>query len=111
MAKKTITSFNVEQAMGRIVRPSVFDQILKEVDAQEIPAKYVQQILVHYHDGSTVELSGKDLEHPLPVNRSGSREEIAEHFKKMKDIKILIDTNILEQDVNAEVEKYLGRFC
>lgn len=111
MAKKTITSFNIEQSSGKPVRPSVFDQILKEVDAQEIPARYVQQILVQYHDGSTVELSGKDLEHPLPVNRNGSRDEIVEHFKKMKDIKILIDTNILEQDINAEVEKYLGKFC
>lgn len=111
MAKKTVTSFNVEQALGRIVRPSVFDQILKEVDAHEIPAKYIQQIQVHYHDGSIVELSGDDLEHPLPVNRNGSHEEVAEFFKKMKDIKILIDTNVLEDDINTEVEKYLGRFC
>lgn len=111
MAKKIVTSFNVEQALGRIARPSVFDQILKEVDAHEIPAKYIQQIQVHYHDGSVVELSGEDLDYPLPVNRKGSQIEVAEFFKTMKDIKILIDTNVLEDDINTELERYLGKYC
>lgn len=39
MSKKSTTSFNIDKAMSRITKPSVFDRIVKEIDAKEIPAK------------------------------------------------------------------------
>ena len=58
MAKKT--SFSLDNALSRIVKPSIFDRIVKEIDAKEVPVRYVQQILVQYYDGNVVELKGED---------------------------------------------------
>ena len=111
MAKKTTTSFNIDKAIGRIAKPSVFDRIVKEIDAKEIPAKYIEQILVQYYDGNVVELSGDELTHPIPVNRNASWEAMEDSFKKMRDVKIFINTDRLEKDINEEVEKLLGNHC
>ena len=46
--KTTTTSFNIDKAINRIIRPSVFDRIVKEVEAKEIPAKYIEQILIKF---------------------------------------------------------------
>lgn len=110
MAKKT-TSFNLDQTIGRIARPSVFDRIIKEVDAKEIPSKYIEQILVQYYDGNVVELSGADITHPIPVNKNIAWDTMAESFNKMRDVKIFISTDKLEADINVMVEDYLGKFC
>ena len=111
MAKKTTTSFNVDNSTDRITKPSVFDRIVKEIDANEIPSKYIDQIRVQYHDGNVVELKGKELTHPIPVNTDASWEIMENEFKKMKEVKIFISTDQLETDINILVEKYLGKLC
>jgi hypothetical protein len=111
MAKKTTTSFNIDKAISRIAKPSVFDRIVKEIDAKEIPARYVEQILVQYYDGNVVELRGNEITHPIPVNKNASWAAMAESFKKMRDVKIFINTEVLEADINEQVEKYLGNHC
>jgi hypothetical protein len=111
MAKKTTTSFNIDKAISRIAKPSIFDRIVKEVDAKEIPSKYIEHILVQYYDGNIVELKGDELTHPIPVNRNASWEVMEDSFKKMRDVKIFINTDKLERDVNEAVERYLGNFC
>ena len=110
MAKK-ITNFSLDKAINRIARPSVFDRIVKEIDAVEIPAKYVEQILVQYYDGNVVELSGDEITHPIPMNKSSSWDKMEESYKKMRDVKVFINTDALERDINELVEKYLGSFC
>lgn len=111
MAKKSTTSFNIDKAISRIAKPSVFDRIVKEIDAKEIPTRYIEQILVQYYDGNVVELSGSDLQHPIPVNRNASWEMMEESFKKMRDVKIFINTDRLEKDINEKVEELLGNYC
>ena len=111
MTKKTTTSFNLDKAISRIAKPSVFDRIVKEIDAKEIPAKYIEQILVQYYDGNTIELSGKEITHPIPLNKNASWEKMEDSFKKMKDVKVFINTDKLEKDVNELVEQILGQFC
>lgn len=110
MAKK-ITNFSIDKALGKIIRPSVFDRIVKEIDAKEIPARYIEQILVQYYDGNVVELKGTELTHPIPMNKQASQELLQESFKKMRDVKIFINTEVLEKDINELVEKYLGSYC
>lgn len=111
MAKKMTTSFNIDNAISRISRPSVFDRIVREIDATEIPAKYIDHVLVQYYDGNIVELSGKELSHPIPVNKEANWDLLAESFKKMRDIKVFISTDLLEKDINELVEKLLGSHC
>ena len=109
MTKKT--NFSLDKAISRIARPSVFDRIVKEIDAQEIPAKYIEQILVQYYDGNVVELNGTEITHPIPMNKSASWGKMEESFKKMRDVKIFISTDKLEIDVNIMVEEILGKYC
>ena len=110
MSKK-ITNFSLDKAINRIFRPSVFDRIVKEIDANEIPVRYVEQILVQYYDGNIVELSGDELTQPIPMNKSISWEKMEESYKKMRDVKVYINTELLEKDVNELVEKFLGLYC
>ena len=111
MTKKTTTSFNLDKAISRIAKPSVFDRIVKEIDAKEIPAKYVEQILVQYYDGNVVELKGNEITHPIPMNKNVSWDVMEDSFKKMRDVKIFISTDALEVDINIMVESLLGRYC
>lgn len=89
----------------------MFDRIVKEIEAKEIPAKYIEQILVQFYDGNVVELSGDELKHPLPLNRKISWETMQDSFKKMRDVKIFIATGQLETDINILVEECLGKHC
>ena len=111
MAKKTTTSFNIDKAISRIAKPSVFDRIVKEIDAKEIPSKYIDHILVQYYDGNVVELSGKELTYPIPLNKNASWAAMEDSFKKMRDVKVFINTDTLERDVNERVEKLIGPHC
>lgn len=110
MAKK-ITRFKLDNTIGRISKPSVFDRIVKEIDANEIPAKYIEQILVQYYDGNIVELSRDEIIYPIQVNKDSNWEMTEDTFNKMRDVKVFISTDRLEEDVNGMVEEYLGRFC
>ena len=110
MTKKT-TSFNLDKAISRITKPSVFDRIVKEISAKEIPAKYIEQILVQYYDGNVVEISGADLTQPIPMNKNIPWDRLDESFKKMRDVKVFISTEKLEEDINILVEQVLGKYC
>jgi|SRR5271166_3547330 len=110
MSKK-ITSFNIDKAISRIAKPSVFDRIVKEIEAKEIPVKYIESVLVQYYDGNVVELSGNQLTHPIPMNKNVNWENMEDSFKKMRDVKIFISTDTLEKDINELVEKLLGPHC
>jgi len=108
---KKVTNFSLDKAINRIARPSVFDRIVKEIDAKEIPARYIEQILVQYYDGNVIELSGDEITHPIPMNRNVHWELMKESFKKMRDVKVFISTDKLELDVNIMVEDILGKYC
>ncbi len=109
--KKSVTSFNLDKAISRIAKPSVFDRIVKEIDAREIPARYIEQIRVQYYDGNIVELSGDELTHPIPLNKNPAWDMMEDSFKKMRDVKIYVNTDKLEKDINELVEKVLGTYC
>jgi hypothetical protein len=111
MAKKATTGFNINKVLDRIAKPSVFDRIVKEIDAKEIPAKYVEQILVQYYDGNVVELHGDEITYPIPLNKNATWQQMEDSFKKMRDVKVFISTDRLEHDVNILVEEILGKFC
>lgn len=111
MSKKSVTSFNIDNAISRISKPSVFDRIVKEIDAKEIPSRYIEQILVQYIDGNVVELKGEELTHPIPVNKHANWNLMQDAFKKMRDVRIFINTQKLETDINIMVEILLGRYC
>lgn len=108
---KKVTGFNVEKSSDKLARPSVFDRLVKEIDPTEIPAKYIQYIQVHYHDGTSIELKGEEISQPMPVNKNMSAQLMEESMKKIKDVKLFLKTDLLENDINLLVEEFLGRHC
>lgn len=110
MAKK-ITSFNIDKAISRISRLSVFDRIVNEIETTEIPSCFIESIIVQYHDGNIVELRGDELKHPIPMNKNALRGILEDMFKGVKDIRVFINTDILETSINEKVEDILGKYC
>ena len=105
------TVFNIGKTISKSTRLSVYDRIVPEVESKEIPAKYIEKILVQYHDGSIVELVGDQIKHPIPLNKESNNENLSIEFRKMKDVKIFIDIPKLEYEVDGLVEQVLGRYC
>jgi hypothetical protein len=111
MAKKTVTSVNINKAISRTSKPSVFDMIVKEIDPSEIPLVYIDRILIQYTDENIEELKGKDLLSPIMINRKVLLSMLSKPFKQMKNVEIFINSDKLEDDINAKVENYLGIYC
>ena len=111
MSDKKIHQLDVNKVLQRILTPSVFDKIVREVDAKEIPTQYVERVVVFYKDGNVVELSGNEITHPVPVNRHGNWNDMNDPYQTMKEVKIFVDTDRLEKDINSLVESYLGGKC
>jgi hypothetical protein len=111
MSDKKINQLDVNKVLQRIVSPSVFDKIVKEVDAKEIPTQYVERIVVFYKDGSVVELSGTEITQPVPVNRNGNWKDTEDPYQTMKEVKIFVNTDRLEKDINILVGQYLDGKC
>ena len=111
MEERKGASFGIDRAMSRLSKPSVFDRIVKEVEATEIPAKYIEQILIQFHDGNIVELKGEDITLPIPLNKDACWEDMEESFKKMRDVRVFLNTETLEVDINLLVEQALGKYC
>ena len=48
---------------------------------------------------------------PVPLNKDMQWDKINNSSSKLKDVKVFIRTDILEQDINELVEIILGRYC
>lgn len=110
MSKK-ITGFNVERSPNSVTRSSVFERLVKEVEPTAIPGRYIQTILVKYKDGSSIELKGDEISHPLPVSKDTAKALLDESLKQVSEVKLFLHLDQLEADVNKMVEDVLGRHC
>jgi len=95
---------------GDVTQPSVFDKLVSEVVATEIPAKYIEYITVIYKNGQIVHLAGNEITHPMPVNETASWKLMEGSFAKIKDVRVYVDTKILGKDVNEQVDSLLDKF-
>lgn len=110
MAKKTFVTFDLGRIPGKNPKASTFERIVREIDTKEIPHNYVDQVIISYLDGNVVKLDGNDLSHPIS-SKTIKWDIMDDIFKKMKDVKVVLDLDKIEADVNIMVEKYLGRHC
>ena len=108
MSNKKFTSFELSQALNDLSAESVFDRLVKEVEAKEIPAKYIEYLTVFYKDGTSVELSGTELSNPIPVNKNASWEDMETAYNKVKTVRVFVDTKKLEIDITAQIDDLLN---
>lgn len=106
---KKIHNIGTERALRQIAVPSGFDRIVNEIDANEIPADYIERIVVYYKNGTVIELSGEEISHPVPVNQQGTWDDVEEYFNQMREVKIFVNTGKLEKDINEKVDAILNR--
>ena len=101
---------NFDQLMNRIAKPSLFDTFLNESQIAEVPAKYIERIIIYYSGGKSMEFTGRDIDQPIPIRKKIRQAQFGKLFDRMEEFKIFVDTVKLEKDVNIEVNKYLDRF-
>lgn len=104
MSNRKITPFELSQAINKLNSETVFDRLVKEVDAKEIPAEYIEYMSVLYKDGSAVQLTGNELTSPIPVNKNASWNEMEDTFKQVENIRVYIDTKKLEIEVTKQID-------
>lgn len=110
MSKKT-TNVSIDKAISVNNRITAFDRIVQEIIIDEIPTKYIENILVHYHDGNIVDVPGRDLVQSIPINEETDWDKMEVIFKKMSDVRIFLNTEKLEENVDDLVEELIGRYC
>lgn len=87
-------------------KSSKFDEIIESVNPSFVPNEYILGIIVYYRDGRIVKLDGDDVRNPLPVNKEATWHSVEDRFKSIKDIHVLIDTDLVERDVTDYMSKF-----
>lgn len=88
----------------------VFNRIISEINATEIPTAYIEKITVTFVDGNVVELTGDEITHPVPINRKSNWNELQRKFKAVQEVKVFVKTAQLEREINAQIMKRLGKY-
>lgn len=110
MSKK-LPDMNLKKTTKKSTRLSIFDRIVREIDAVEIPTRYIEQIIVQYYDGGVTEIYPDDISLPESINKDNTKAALETSGNEIKDLRIFINTERLEKDVNEELEKILGKYC
>jgi len=108
MDKKT--NITQDKLLPRLIKSTVFKRLVKEVDAYEIPPKYIEKIIVSYFNGTVVDLVGDQISKPVPVNREESWEDIGKMYKNIEEVKVFINTEQLETDINERMEELFKKY-
>ena len=88
-------------------RDRSFDNILRDVIADELPFKYVRQLEVELENGSVISWLREDLEGFDSVAQVLAMNESL--LDNITDIRIEVDFGDIEDDVSARVQSLLGK--
>jgi hypothetical protein len=108
MSEKRNIKYDVKRAPLIDNELSIFDELIKDIDIKEIPPKYIDRMFIQYHNGVIVELSEIDIAHTVKILKSHDYDLSDSPFKRMRGIKVFINTEKLAHDVNKEIEGLLG---
>lgn len=102
---KSKFNLSLDQALNNIKNPSIFDELIKKVNATLIPTKYISYIIVYYKDGRQVTIDKESIDHPIPIKSPKSWKDLGNQFEDVKDMKVYIDTALLEHDTNEYINR------
>lgn len=112
MSKKIISSFNISDSDDADTTKTSFEEILSSIEAQEIPSRYIDEVIIHYQDGSSDIVDTDQLPTILSVGKELLKNQIDnETGRTMKNIQVMLNIALLECEINIEVEKLLGKLC
>lgn len=90
-------------------QPTEYEILVKEVDAEIIPPKYVKTLHLFYTDGEHVEMDGYELSRPVQMSPLADWAYLETTDKKVQRIKVFVDTVALEEDVEYIVDGIVKR--
>ena len=96
--------------IDRRKKSSDFERILSEVDAEEIPAEFIEYISIHYADGSVIEILGSEIAYPVPIRRNEKWKRLETNNRKISDLKVYVNLQKLEREINKVVSKWTADF-
>lgn len=86
-----------------------FDQFIREVEKTHIPAEYIQQVIVYYTDGTTLELTGEQVLDDVVIYRNGLG-AVKAYDNKISDVRIFINTQKLGKVINQNTNALFSKF-
>ena len=98
-----------EKHLNDLLKPNIYNELIKEITPTLIPAELVQTILVMYNNGTTVELTGDDIHDAVPVSRYQTPEQRKATRDNIKDIKIYVNTEKLADFCDGEVNSLFNK--
>jgi len=85
-----------------------FHKIFAEIDVDVIPLKFIKDVTCYLTDGRKIVLDGADFgETEIDDDLEKLIKEL-DFYENLSDLKIRIDYNRVERDVESEVEKLLN---
>ena len=101
-------NFRLDKALNELNGQSLFDRLVQEVEVKEVPVEYIERIVVYYESGEIVELGNHEINKPIPINQESSWDEMSDAFKNVVNVKVFINTQKLEEDVNELIDPLLA---
>lgn len=89
-------------------REGEFDRLMEEIFPMSIPAQFVKSIVVKMKNGQSINLTGEELLHPLPMAESMGWDKLASHFEQIDDIEVQIDVDGIRESVVMNVQNILN---
>lgn len=105
MADKNSIKIKIEKSPKRLIKPTVFDRIIREINTNTVPARYVETMLIQFTNDNKIELRYNEI--PLTI----SADQTCPWYNEIEEIKILLNTDYLEEDIGKLIDQYLGKYC
>lgn len=87
-----------------------FDLIFDQVSMDQVPANYIEEVVIHMQSGEQIVLTKEDL--MLIRNNGDTREDIISTLVRddMSDIALKLDYDAIKSDVEDGVMNFLGKY-
>lgn len=90
--------------------PAPFARLIGEIYATKVPSRYIERIVITYLDGTHIEMSGDEIVLPVPLNKNFNPNSVHEKYKNVKEIKVFLKLEKLENDINTIIMNKLGKY-
>ena len=101
----------MERAAGNAAHPSTYDRIIQEIDPVEVPARYIDRILILYKDGTKALVGGDQLRRPLALTNETVQLFANDDERPIHAIKLFLKIDLIETDANRMVDQLLNNYC
>ena len=101
----------MERAAGNAAHSSAYDRIIQEIDPVEVPARYIDCILILYKDGTKALVGGDQIRQPLALSNETVQLFANDDARPIHEIKLFLKIDLIETDANRLVDQLLNNYC